>query len=456
MNQDTRVISFRLLFLCLILLPLPRLLAQQAAEFAPPFEPGDILVYDITPPPNSYLPPYFIVSTGPGGYAFQDKESLFNVWGTYPIASIGGPDYRHRFSVDTSGFVFHEAEWGKSRFQVYPAFIPQGDHIIMNGETWNIPRRLDTTVLGALTRGFEMERGGLRRIITERFGETAVLDRDGNAKMVLTSAVIRDTVFNRDTAWRNYLPLCVGNRYVYFRYVESAFQEEVETEVTETSEMDGRTWFHLEGRGPLIGWFRSDSTGVYQYLNGQSTMHIPGNAALGIRTRIGMIADTDTVTPWPEAGLSFFRVYDWIFDQDFTQSRYWLADFGIFEQYRWGYDAGSEEYDYIFGVICGEVIGRVVDVDPAHSSPESTSIDDIFPNPASNLATAAFTLPHATQAEFVLTDMLGRRVRQLGAAEYPAGSHRATVRLEGLRPGLYLLTLRTPSVTATRRVVVAQ
>ena len=45
-----------------------------------------------------------------GGYAFQDKESLFNVWGTYPIASIGGPDYRHRFSVDTSGFVFHEAE----------------------------------------------------------------------------------------------------------------------------------------------------------------------------------------------------------------------------------------------------------------------------------------------------------------------------------------------------------
>lgn len=451
----TRFPLLHIVFLCLTLFPLPRLLAQQAAEFTPPFEPGDILVYEADQAAFPPHPATFVLSTGPGGYAFSDKESWFNGWGAYPIANDGGRFYRHRFSVDSSGFVWHEAEWDQNRFQVYPAFIPQGDQVIMNGETWNVPRRFDTTVLGVQTRGFEMERNGLRRIITERFGETAVLDRDGNAKLVLNSAVIRDTTFNRDLTSRNYLPLCVGSRYVYFRERDGGFQEEVLTEVTGTSEMDGRTWFHLEGKGPLIGWFRSDSTGVHEYRNGKSTLHIPGNAALGMRTRIGMIFDTATVAPWPEVGRPFFRVNDRMFDQDYNHYRIWLSGLGILEEFEWGYGGGSKKLEYIWGVICGETIGVVVDVDPAHASPESISIDDIFPNPASNIVTAAFTLPHATQAEFVLTDLLGRRVRQLGAAEYPAGSHRATVRLEGLRPGLYLLTLRTPSVTVTRRVVVA-
>jgi hypothetical protein len=441
--------------LCMSLLLSARLTAQQAAEFTPPFEPGDILVYDVE---GAYIPQdhyRLIISTGPGGRAFSDKESWFVGALGYPFISTGGQQYRHRFTVDSSGIVQHEGDPGDGRYPVYPAFIPQGDQIVMNGKMWNVPRRLDTTVLGVQTRGFELERDGLRRIITERFGETAVLDRYGNAKMVLTGAVIRDTAFNWDQTQRNYLPLCVGNRYVYFRYHEDMFLEETYTEVTEEAEMDGRTWYLLEGEGLLEGWYRSDSTGVYEQGSGPGTLIIAGNVSLGSRTAYGVVADTGTLAPWPGDPHSFFGVTDFYFEQDYSRHRSWLADFGLYEQRVWGYGGGEYRYDYIWGVICGEELGVIVDVDRTQTAAETARIDDIFPNPASLLTTVSFSLPSAVRTEFLLTDMLGRRVRHLDAAEYPAGAHRSIISLDGLRAGLYLLTLRTPSSTVTRRIIVA-
>ncbi|MBE0643056.1 MAG: T9SS type A sorting domain-containing protein [Bacteroidetes bacterium] len=379
---------------------------------------------------------------------------MYNDWKYYPFQQSGDISFCHRFTVDSEGMVLHEGTYGSVPYQLYPAFLPKGTQVTLNGDIWNVPRLLDTTVLGVQTHGFEIERHGLRRIITERFGETRMIF-DGEVVMALSSAVVRDTAFNRDAVQRNYLPLCVGNHYVFFYDNTVGVHEERLTQVTETAELDGRTWYHLEGDGPLTGWYRSDSTGVYKYSDSQESLIIESTASLGTLRAQRMVIDTGIVTPFPNGIDTFFHANVLLFSNDVHISTVWLADFGLYEldgRFVW---SDSYRYTYIWGVICGETIGVVVDVDPAHPSAESTSIDDIFPNPASNLATAAFTLPHAMQTEFVLTDMLGRRVRQLGSAEYPAGSHRATVRLQGLRPGLYLLTLRTPSVTVTRRVVVA-
>lgn len=457
MKQDTRFPFFHFLLLCLTLLPLPRLSAQQAAEFTPPFEPGDILVYDVDPQysPNHNLST-FIVSTGPGNFLFPDKVSVYNDWRYYPFQNHFQSEdnsVRHRFTVDSEGMVLHEGSSGGLPYQLYPAFVPRG-HVTLNGDIWNVPRLLDTTVLGVQTHGFELERNGLRRIVTERFGETVMI-WNGNVIMALSSAVVRDTAFNRNAVRRNYLPLCGGNRYVYHYFYGGHFQNEQLTRVTETTKIDGSTWHHLEGEGPLLGWFRSDTSGVFTYEDGQERLLIASDVSLGSRYGLSMIIDTGMTMPFPNELDSFFQVQTLAFDSDYRFYNNWLADFGLYQDDAQSVWSDSRRYTFIWGVICGKELGVIVDVDRTQSAAVSATMDDIFPNPASQLVTAAFTLPRAMEAEFLLTDMLGRNVRRLDAAEYPAGSHRSMLSLEGLPPGLYLLTLRTPSVSITRRVVVS-
>ncbi len=75
---------------------------------------------------------------------------------------------------------------------------------------------------------------------------------------------------------------------------------------------------------------------------------------------------------------------------------------------------------------------------------------EVYPNPASQVATLSFTLPADGYVELSLMDLQGRRLSNLLHGEHSAGHHRIPVYLGQLSPGIYLLRLRVGRRTATR------
>jgi ELWxxDGT repeat protein len=65
----------------------------------------------------------------------------------------------------------------------------------------------------------------------------------------------------------------------------------------------------------------------------------------------------------------------------------------------------------------------------------------LYPNPASNSATLALTLPTAQRLSLSLTDAAGREVYHLVDREYPSGTSSEFIPLKGLAPGPYFYRL---------------
>ncbi len=426
----------------------------QAAEFTPPFEAGDILVYWIDPDYVPYLK-HFIISTSERGRYWGDKETWFNGWRYYPFIKSGEECYHHRFSTDSLGYVLHEGESLRSEFHLYPAFIPVNQQVELNDETWDVVRIMDTVILNTATRAFVLERDGLQRIITERFGETAMRMTDGEMKLSLSSAVIRDTSYNRDTTQRIYMPLCIGNRYVYHRYFDDVLIEETLTEVVGDTIIEGDTYYHLVGNGPLVGWFRCDPEGLYRRETSTTQLVIQGDASLGSRTTNGMISDTGSVSPFPNQERSYYYASDGYYIPHYVNNRIWLAGLGLQSQRIWDYAIGEDKYTFIWGVICGEEYGVIVSAEDDAILPASTSITSIHPHPLREHGTVSFSLPQPDHIRLTVHDLLGRRILTLSDSHMPAGSHQAVIDASSLRPGIYFCILRTSVTQSVRRFVVA-
>ncbi|MEO0557038.1 MAG: hypothetical protein AAF170_02520 [Bacteroidota bacterium] len=75
------------------------------------------------------------------------------------------------------------------------------------------------------------------------------------------------------------------------------------------------------------------------------------------------------------------------------------------------------------------------------------------PNPATSSTQIRFQLDAPEYLEMALHDSLGRRVRSLGAAVHPAGDHTLDIDLDGLAPGLYVVTMHRDGRAESRSFV---
>jgi choice-of-anchor C domain-containing protein len=80
------------------------------------------------------------------------------------------------------------------------------------------------------------------------------------------------------------------------------------------------------------------------------------------------------------------------------------------------------------------------------------------PNPSRGGTTLAFSLPVPARARVAVQDVAGREVAVLADGDYAPGPHRVawdgTAFGRPLPPGLYLVSLRTPGATRSRRLLV--
>ncbi|MFA6234177.1 MAG: T9SS type A sorting domain-containing protein [Bacteroidota bacterium] len=418
-------------------------------EFEIPFMPGDVLVYSAVPEPESGDVTLVATRSHTRNSTFRvDRWTVIDGDYGYVLTDWVYSSVGYYFEIDTMGCVtVNDTRLAQTSCQLYPAYIPRGRQVMLNYVEWDVSRLIDTTVFGVPTRGYELVKDGWqRRVITERFGE---IFHNG---LMLISAVVRDTMFNRDTTQRQYLPLCVGNRYVYHRqFPDMRIDRDVVMTVTADSILDGRQYFHLEGEGPLSGWYRSDPTGVYRYRSEGEVRVVQGNASLGSLNANGMVVDTATVT-----GLSKPRFSITMYENvTVAKSSYdWLEGVGLTNKYFWGNASGSDEYNLVSAVVCGEEYGTPTLTESAASLPDTPAISAVYPHPIAELGTVEFILPQACHVRLELTDMLGRQVMLLQDTEMPAGTHHALFNKTEAPAGLYILWLRTPGHIVTDKLLV--
>jgi outer membrane protein assembly factor BamB len=88
--------------------------------------------------------------------------------------------------------------------------------------------------------------------------------------------------------------------------------------------------------------------------------------------------------------------------------------------------------------------------------PKALSIEALFPNPFSGIATVSYDVPRPQRVRIELFDILGRKVRVLVDDEHEAGTRKLSLDSSGLSSGVYLLRLASDQGVVTRKLTVVQ
>jgi len=421
----------------------------QPAEFQLPYRPGDILVYKVAPENSNRVlhSKAFIVASRAHGSTERVETWCINAK-EHPMFWVSTYNDYYEISVDASSCITLD---GRERMQMYPAYIPKRREVFLNNGIWSVVRTMDTTVFGMPTKAYHIKRHDMQFIVSDRFGE--LFAQEDDFTLTLNSAVLRDTLFNRDTTRRVYLPLCIGNQYVY-RHEEDEpnIDELVTSTITADTMIAGRRYFRFSGSGPLRGLLRSDESGVYQYNANGDVCLIQSDASLGSMTPSGFVSDTSTRTDW---GVPRFYVLNNYVITDHSTHREWLEGIGLLSDHFWGYGGGSRDYSLLNAIVCGVEYGTpICAVDAPAALPETAEITSIQPHPVVRDGTIHFRLPRNGYARLELTDYLGRQVRLLQDGDLRQGLHQVAIGINGLQSGLYFAVLRSGASVSVRKVIV--
>jgi len=126
-----------------------------------------------------------------------------------------------------------------------------------------------------------------------------------------------------------------------------------------------------------------------------------------------------------------------------------------------GTDADEELYICTFGGSIFRFEPAVTSVgDAAGAVPEKMTLSGAYPSPAMrssvNSVSVRFGLPAQQQIRLVLHDTLGQRVGTVAEGLYRAGTHRVSIDISGLRPGIYYYTLQTDGQRLARKLLVME
>jgi hypothetical protein len=429
---------------------------KHAQEQAVPFAPDDLLVYSTT----VGVPPVWRINI------FRSREAGNRAWvENYPdirsylvferIIDLRDAGVGVYFSVNTRGMLTEVDGLRQDSAELYPAFIPIDTTVLLNNVAWSVGRRFDTIVLGAQCRAFELRRGEYYRVITDRFGE--VFCTSASRICLLSSAVVRDTAYNRASPAVRWFELCVGNRYQY-RYDNGRTQVQW-TEITADTLVDGERWYLFSGEGPLLGWFRCDSSGFYRLDTGTGGVEqlFSGALNIGDLCRWGMVRDTASISV---DGVMRRRVDSYEHGYGYTSG--WhvrlLEGIGIldFEMHAWEY---TKDYLLTYAEVCGVRWGSPLGIGerPGEYPTQPTLVvSSPYPNPLSrNLRVV--TIPVQVSANgsvrISLCDCLGRELH-ISRQEVQSGRQLIRLRIPDLRPGMYVLRVADGSACETTRLVI--
>ncbi|MBE0644186.1 MAG: T9SS type A sorting domain-containing protein [Bacteroidetes bacterium] len=421
----------------------------RAQEQAVPFAPDDLLVHRMA---GGGTPVWrnSIIRSGERG----KRAWVVNYLGRRSYLAfeyIIDPDDGVFFRVNDRGMLAEYDDRGKDSVELYPAFIPGDSTVLLNNAAWSVGRRFDTIVLGAQCRAFELRRGEYYRVITDRFGE--VFCTSASQLAVLHSAVVRDTSFNRLAPAARWFDLCVGNRYQY-RYAPVWPPRMQWTEITADTLIDGEQWFLFSGEGPLLGWFRSDSSGFFRrdMATGGVELLFAGRLNIGDLCRWGMVLDTISVNV---DGRMRRQMDSYEYGYGYWASWHVRLLEGIgmrdFEMHAWESD---KDYELTYAEVCGVPWGRITGIGGTPDGLPVRPTLTVAPQPLRGPGIVQIILPRPSRVRICVFDMLGRERLVVGEGEFPAGASTVALSAAGLEPGLYFIRMNGDAVTGVQRFLV--
>jgi hypothetical protein len=400
---------------------------------------------------------------------FQIQGSRMTGIGTHWIGSPGPTILQTRntyftASVSARGMVEYTAG-GISKIEYYPAFIPATDTVLIDRIPRRVVARFDTVVFSESVRAFTLEwidRGSLQRMtVADRFG--VVYEERSGTTASLHSAVVDGRKWNRSTDRRRYLPVCKGSVLEY-----AARNKKVSTVARGVLNRDtlinGREYIYLDIPGirvdssvlikhKLNGWMREEDDGLYGV---NDSLILPFTADLGDATPTGIVTELRTrFIHGQERVMMVVNDYNHHFIRNDTL----VEGIGLLGSYEDLYIPGesgfTENWNFIGGVICGEVIGATLGSDDAALIPSGIELS-FYPNPLrAGQGTALLDVRSQSfrHGRIAVVDVLGR-VWFSGDIELHPGQNSITLPVSSLGPGSYVVSLTVGDENATTTLMV--
>ena len=85
-----------------------------------------------------------------------------------------------------------------------------------------------------------------------------------------------------------------------------------------------------------------------------------------------------------------------------------------------------------------------------------SSIEAVYPNPASTETHLKFTLNKTGNVSFIITDLYGKMVNKLPSDKFTTGTHEIILPTGNLANGLYYVTMRTSNISSVKKIIVAR
>ncbi len=425
---------------------------KHAQEQAVPFATDDLLVYRMA----EGVPPVWrnniFRSREAGNRAWVENHPDIRSYLVFErIIDLRDAGVGIYFSVNTRGMLTEVDGLRQDSAELYPAFIPIDTTVLLNNVAWSVGRRFDTIVLDAQCRAFELRRGEYYRVITDRFGE--VFCTSASRICLLSSAVVRDTAYNRASPAVRWFDLCVGNRYQY-GYYSYGWTNMQWTEITSDTLVDGERWYLFSGEGPLLGWFRSDSSGFYRLdtSSGGVESLFSGNLNIGDLCRWGMVFDTSTVSV-DEVMRRRVNSREIDYGPAGTWHVHLLEGIGMLDLEMHGWER-TNDYHLMYAEVCGEKWGAITGIDETPKGLPVRPSLTVAPQPVRGQGAVHMTLPRPARVRLSVHDILGRERSLVADQDFPDGTSVLPLSVAGLGPGVYFCHLYSGTTTIACRFLV--
>ena len=124
-------------------------------------------------------------------------------------------------------------------------------------------------------------------------------------------------------------------------------------------------------------------------------------------------------------------------------------------RFRFGSDLTNQQEGWSIDDVCFQRVGAcVIGINEVGSN--SISLDQNFPNPASDITYISYSIPEHGKVKLFVTDVLGRSVTVLANESQSAGMHQAALNVKNLADGMYYITLEFGDSKLVRKFVVAK
>lgn len=167
-------------------------------------------------------------------------------------------------------------------------------------------------------------------------------------------------------------------------------------------------------------------------------------------------AQDHEVSPWYEITWYGWRLVSWNMATDGCGT--WLGDGTLngtmrFDSFQLTYTSGAPNTGTIYFDDLRVVTKVATDIkeEPLPVAHQIQLLPN-YPNPFNPRTTIPFFLPEPAPVQIDLYDLLGNHILNLCNQEFDRGYHQLAIELDQFASGVYFYTLRTPSVTLTRKM----